>query len=179
MPSFYNILLLAPTLLAVANSQGVITSAQGTTGSPASLPLQIDLTKADANIIRTSEITDNVVNQCGRTLLFGNIDIGQNTEDQLAAKTVTSVTKGGAVTVNIDSVNSEGTGAYSCDMDLTSNADGASGQTKLAVTQTNGTDGLITLALTMPTDMACTGGPSPHPLSSLYSPLPKPQNQTN
>lgn len=158
MPSLRQLFLIAPYILAVAHSQGVIISAQGTKGSPASLPLQVDLTKADANIINAQELNQNVVNECGRTLLAGNIDIGQNTEDQLLNKTVTSVTKGGNVAVTIRQGDANGAGPYSCDIDLTSNADGISGQTNLTVKETDGANGDINLSLTMPADMKCVGG---------------------
>lgn len=50
-----------------------------------------------------------------------------------------------------------GAGPYTCDMDQTSNAQ-ASGQTKLTVKETDGTDGNIKLAVTMPSNMSCIGG---------------------
>ncbi|TVY93801.1 hypothetical protein LAWI1_G000246, partial [Lachnellula willkommii] len=152
MPSLIHIL----PLIALAHAQGVILSAQGTTGSPASLPLQILLNQADANVINQTEITANVVNECGRTLLSGNIDIGENTETQLANKTVTSVTKGGNVAVTIAQGGANGAGPYTCDVDQTSNANGASGQVNVTTKETDGT-GSIQLALTMPSDLACVG----------------------
>jgi len=163
MPSLKQLLCAASALLAVANAQGVLISAQGTKGTPASPGLQVDPTQSDANIINTAEINANVVNECGRTLLAGNIDIGQNTEDQLANKTVTSVTKGSTVAVTIRQGSADGAGPYTCDMDLTSNADGVSGQTNLTVKETDSADGNITLSVTMPSDMACIGGESPSP----------------
>lgn len=160
MPSLLRILLVIPGLFALVHSQGVITKAQGTTGSVASTGLQVSLTGTDANIINKTEIVDNITNECGRTLLAGNIDIGQNTETLLANKSVTSVTKGGKVTVTIGQVSSAGAGPYTCDIDLTSNSDGSTGQTALNVTEstTTSTTGAITLTLTMPTDLACVGG---------------------
>lgn len=104
------LLSVAPVFLAVAHCQGVILSAQGTKGSVASLPLQVSTSASDANIINTQEITDNVVNECGRTLLAGNIDIGEQTENQLLNKTVTSTTKGGKVSVTVNQVNAQGAG---------------------------------------------------------------------
>lgn len=160
MPSILQIVLFIPTLLAVISAQGVILSAQGTKGSPASLALQVNTSDAsDANIIKVSEVSANIVNECGRTLLAGNIDIGTNTETQLADKTVTSVTKGSKVDVTIKQVNADGAGPYTCDMDLTSNADGVSGQTNLTVTEkdSTGTNGNITLTVAMPADMVCIG----------------------
>ncbi|KAF4923685.1 hypothetical protein CGCVW01_v004491 [Colletotrichum viniferum] len=147
--------LVTSALLAVASAQGVILKAQGK--GAASLPLQVDTKKADANIINTKEITDNAVNECGRTTLAGNIDIGENTENQLIAKTVTQVTKGSTVNVQIAQVNQDGSGPYTCDMDLTSNANGATGQTKLQVQEGQPQNGIINLKVTMPQDMACVG----------------------
>ncbi|TVY25175.1 hypothetical protein LHYA1_G006037 [Lachnellula hyalina] len=152
MPSLIHLL----PLLALVHAQGVILSAQGSSGSPASLPLQVLLNQADANVINQAEIAGNVVNECGRTLLSGNIDIGENTETQLANKTVTSVTKGGNVDVTISPGGANGAGPYTCDVDPTSNADGVSGQLNVTVKETDST-GSIKLALTMPSDLACVG----------------------
>ncbi|KUJ21439.1 uncharacterized protein LY89DRAFT_577416 [Mollisia scopiformis] len=157
MPSLKQLLCVAPALLAVAYSQGVILSAQGTKGSVASLPLQVSLTQSDANIINSQEIAENAVNECGRTLLAGNIDIGENTEDQLLNKTVTSVTKGSTVSVTLNQVNADGAGPYTCDLDPTGNADGTSGQLNLTMTEKDAGDGTTTLTLTMPSDLACIG----------------------
>ncbi|KAF8853652.1 hypothetical protein BDZ45DRAFT_657732 [Acephala macrosclerotiorum] len=157
MSSIIRILSIAPALLAVASAQGVILSAQGTKGSVASLGLQVQTTGNDANIINLQEINDNVVNECGRTLLAGNIDIGENTEDQLLNKTVTSVTKGSTVAVSIDQVSADGAGPYTCDLDPTGNAEGATGQIPLNVTENDASSGKIALTLTMPSDLACIG----------------------
>ncbi|KAG4431983.1 hypothetical protein IFR05_012534 [Cadophora sp. M221] len=156
MPSLIQMLCWAPALVAVANTQGVIQSAQGEKG-PASLPLQIDLKANDANIINLEEITTNVVNECGRTLLGGNIDIGENTENQLIAKTVTSVSAGSKVDVAINQVDANGAGPYTCDLDLKGNANGFNGQTPLDVTEKAAVNGVINLSVTMPADMACIG----------------------
>ncbi|KAG4027360.1 hypothetical protein MFRU_031g01070 [Monilinia fructicola] len=156
MPSLKQLLLITPTLLSIIHAQGVLLSAQGTKGSPASLPLQVQLNTNDANIINADEINKNIVNECGRTLLNGNIDIGENTETQLAAKTITSVTKGSTVNVVMQQGGSNGVGPYTCDMDQTSNAQ-ATGQTKLAVKETEGKGGNISLAITMPANMSCIG----------------------
>jgi hypothetical protein len=155
MPSLIHLL----PLLALCNAQGVITSAQGTKSSPASLPLRVDLTQSDANIINATELSANAVNECGRTLLAGNIDIGTNTETQLSNKTVTSVTKGGNVAVTIKQGDANGVGRYTCDLDPTSNADGVSGQLPLTGAETDGVaGGDIKLSLTMPADLDCIGG---------------------
>ncbi|KAF6803765.1 gas1-like protein [Colletotrichum sojae] len=148
--------LAISALLAVAHGQGVILKAQGAKG-PASLPLQVDTKKADANVINNKEIVDNAVNECGRTILGGNIDIGENTENQLIAKTVTQVTKGSTVDIQIAQVSADGAGPYTCDMDLTSNANGATGQTPLKVQESQPQNGIINLKVTMPNDMACVG----------------------
>lgn len=160
MPSLHQLLALTPLLLCLTSAQGVIQSAKGPSG-PASLPLQINLKANDANVINVDEITTNVVNECGRTLLGGNIDIGENTENQLAAKTVTSVTAGSKVDVAINQVDGNGAGPYTCDMDLKGNADGATGQTKLDVQEGKAVNGVINLSVTMPKDMQCIGGMSP------------------
>lgn len=75
----------------------------------------------DATIIRDAEIKANVVNQCGRTELTGNIDVGENTENAIAANQVTQVKAGGEVTVTIHQVNADGAGPYFCDLDESSN----------------------------------------------------------
>ncbi|KAF9879181.1 GEgh16 protein [Colletotrichum karsti] len=147
--------LVASTLLAMASAQGVILKAQGK--GAASLPFQVNTKQADANIISTKEITDNVVNECGRTILGGNIDIGENTENQLAAKTVTQVTKGSTVDIQIAQVSQDGAGPYTCDLDQTSNANAASGQTKLQIQEAQPQNGIINLKVQLPQDMACVG----------------------
>lgn len=157
MPSLVRILFAAPAMFAVAYSQGVILSAQGTKGSPASPGLQVDPNQADANIINTAEITSNAVNECGRTLLNGNIDVGANTEDQLANKTVTSITKGSKVAVAIRQGDANGAGPYTCDLDPTNNADGATGQLPLDLTENDAGDGTINLSVTMPANLSCIG----------------------
>ncbi|KAG4422807.1 hypothetical protein IFR04_004029 [Cadophora malorum] len=157
MPSLIQMLCWAPAIVSVASAQGVIQSAQGDKGSPASLPLQVDLTANDANIINLDEITTNVVNECGRTLLGGNIDIGEQTEGQLLAKTVTSVKSGSKVAVAINQVDDNGAGPYTCDMDLKGNANGFNGQTNLTVTESAAQNGVINLSVEMPADFACIG----------------------
>ena len=58
----------------------------------------------DTTIIRDEEIKQNIVNACGRTELDGNIDIGEQTENELAANRVTLVTKGSVLAVTIHQV---------------------------------------------------------------------------
>ncbi|KAK8102333.1 CAS1 protein [Apiospora sp. TS-2023a] len=148
--------LLAAAMAAVVHGQGVIVKAQGPKG-PASVGLLVDLTKSDANIIRQQEIVDNVVNECGRTLLAGNMDVGENTEIQLKAKAVTQVTKGSNVDVTIRAINADGAGPYTCDMDFQSNAAGAVGQVNLTVAETKAANGDINLKVKLPANMACIG----------------------
>ncbi len=62
------------------------------------------------------------MNQCGRTELKGNIDVGENTENALAANAVTQVKAGSEVTVTIHQVNADGAGPFVCDLDETSNS---------------------------------------------------------
>ncbi|KAI4860698.1 GEgh16 protein [Hypoxylon rubiginosum] len=152
-------ILTASAVLAVAHGQGVILKAQGAKGSPASLGLQVDPDdSADANFISQTEIVTNVVNECGRTLQAGNIDIGASTEDALAADQVTQVTKGSSVQVTIREVNQTGAGPYTCDMDPTGNSIGATGQTNLTTTESKpDKNGDITLKVAMPKDLACIG----------------------
>lgn len=66
----------------------------------------------DATLIRDAEITSNVVNECGRTELSGNIDVGENTENALAAGQVTQVKAGSQLTVTIHQVNADGAGPF-------------------------------------------------------------------
>ncbi|CAG5159946.1 uncharacterized protein ALTATR162_LOCUS5705 [Alternaria atra] len=76
----------------------------------------------DATIIRDSEITQNIVNACGRTEIAGNIDIGEQTENELAAGRMAQVSSGSMLAVTIHQVNADGAGPFECDMDETSNA---------------------------------------------------------
>jgi hypothetical protein len=76
----------------------------------------------DATIIRDQEISQNIVNACGRTEINGNIDIGEQTENELAAGRMTTVQSGSNIKVTIHQVNADGAGPFECDMDETSNA---------------------------------------------------------
>lgn len=84
--------------------------------------ISISPCQQDSTIIREAEIKANVVNQCGRTQLKGNIDVGENTENALAAKAVTQVRAGSDITVTLHQVNADGAGPYVCDLDQTSNS---------------------------------------------------------
>lgn len=122
----------------------------------------------DATLIRDAEITANVVNECGRTEISGNIDVGENTENALAANQVTQVKSGSQLTVTIHQVNADGAGPFTCDMDPTGNSLGATGQTQLQVTNNvPGVNGFsqaktqdFNITVTMPTNLNCTGGKS-------------------
>ncbi|CAK7234822.1 hypothetical protein SBRCBS47491_009079 [Sporothrix bragantina] len=95
--------------------------------------------------------------------MAGNIDVGENTENALAAGAVTQVKAGSQITVTIHQVNADGAGPYVCDLDETSNANVISHN----LTVTNnvpGSNGLsqakeqdFNITVTMPTDMNCIG----------------------
>ncbi|RDW88989.1 hypothetical protein BP6252_01021 [Coleophoma cylindrospora] len=167
-------ILYSAALVSVASAHGVILAAQGVAGSPASVGFQVDASIArnctgispcqqDTTIIRDSEITQNIVNECGRTELTGNIDVGENTEAALAAKAVTSVTAGSSVTVTLHQVNADGAGPYSCDIDMTSNA-GIISQNLTVTNNVPGVNGLssakttdFNITVQMPTNLKCVG----------------------
>ncbi|KAJ4373514.1 hypothetical protein N0V86_007654 [Didymella sp. IMI 355093] len=117
----------------------------------------------DSTIIRDSEITQNIVNSCGRTEINGNIDVGEQTENELAAGRVTQVSGGTVMTVTIHQVNADGAGPYECDLDETSNA--ATKFTKLKVANNvPGANGLsqakeqdFTINVAMPDNFNCIG----------------------
>ncbi|KAF3009656.1 hypothetical protein E8E13_007890 [Curvularia kusanoi] len=117
----------------------------------------------DSTIIRDAEITQNIVNSCGRTEINGNIDVGEQTENELAAKRVTQVSKGTVMQVTIHQVNADGAGPYECDLDETSNA--ATKFTPLKVANNvPGSNGLsqakeqdFTISVAMPDNFNCIG----------------------
>lgn len=117
----------------------------------------------DATIIRDAEINANVVNECGRTELTGNIDVGENTEAALAAGAVTQVKAGSKITVTIHQVNADGAGPYTCDLDQTSNA-GIISHNLTVTNNVPGVNGLsqakeqdFNITVEMPADLQCTG----------------------
>ncbi|KAH8881666.1 hypothetical protein GQ53DRAFT_832167 [Thozetella sp. PMI_491] len=161
-------------LVALARGHGAILGAQGDAGSPPSVGFgvnegiarnctTISPCQLDSTIIRDAEIAANIVNNCGRTELQGNIDVGESTENALAAGQVTSVQPGSKLTVTIHQVNADGAGPYACDLDMTSNA----GVISHNLTVTNnipGVNGLsqakfqdFNITVEMPADLACTG----------------------
>lgn len=118
----------------------------------------------DATIIRDAEIKANVVNECGRTELSGNIDVGENTENALAAKQVTQVKAGSKITVTIHQVNADGAGPYACDLDETSNS-GTISQNLTVTNNVPGANGFsqakaqaFNITVQMPDKFTCTGG---------------------
>ncbi|RFU27777.1 hypothetical protein B7463_g8556, partial [Scytalidium lignicola] len=171
----YFTFFFSAALLSLCNAHAVILAAQGELGSPASIGFQVDPAIArncttispcqqDTTIIRDSEIASNVVNECGRTELTGNIDVGENTENQLAAGTVTSVKKGSTLTVAIHQVNADGAGPYTCDLDQTSNA-GIISHNLTVEHNIPGVNGLsqaktqdFNITVMLPNDLACIGG---------------------
>ncbi|KKA29410.1 hypothetical protein TD95_004063 [Thielaviopsis punctulata] len=166
---------LVSTFASLANAHAVILAAQGPAGPP-SVGFHVEASIArnctginpcqlDASLIRDAEIAANVVNECGRTELNGNIDVGESTENALSAKAVTQAKPGDKVTVTIHQVNSDGAGPYVCDMDMTGNTLGVSGQTPLEVeNNVPGVNGFsqaktqnFNITVTMPDNMNCTG----------------------
>ncbi|GKT86426.1 GAS1-like protein [Colletotrichum tofieldiae] len=175
MLSFKDI-IVASAVLAVVQGHGVILNAQGDAGSPASIGFKVDPNIArncttinpcqqDATLIRDAEINANIVNECGRTEIAGNIDIGENTENALAAGQVTKVKAGSEIQVTVHQVNADGAGPYACDLDPTSNSLGGSGQIPLEVTNNvPGVNGFsqakaqqFNITVKMPADLKCTG----------------------
>ncbi|KKY25052.1 putative gas1-like protein [Phaeomoniella chlamydospora] len=185
--------ILIPSLAMLASCHGVILSAEGPNSKVASVGMQgiliyihlasstltdilavvlslarnctgISPCQQDTAIIRDAEITNNIVNECGRTELAGNIDVGENTENQLAANQVADVAAGDKVNVTIHQVNADGAGPYSCDLDETSNT-GVFSHTNLAITNNvPGTNGLsqakeqdFNMQVSLPSNMNCTG----------------------
>ncbi|RCI11829.1 hypothetical protein L249_7154 [Ophiocordyceps polyrhachis-furcata BCC 54312] len=154
---------------------GVILAAQGNTGSPASVGFQVNPDVArdciginpcqqDTTIIRDAEIKQNIVNECGRTQLNGNIDVGENTEKAIAAKAVTQVQSGGQVQLTLHQVNADGAGPYVCDLDENSNSGTISPKNVTVLNNVPGDNGLslaktqqFNMTIQLPADLQCTG----------------------
>ncbi|GKU05318.1 unnamed protein product [Fusarium langsethiae] len=167
-------ILLSSSLFAFTQAHSVILGAQGLDTSPNSVGFQVDPEIArncitinpcqqDATIIRDAEITANIVNQCGRTEISGNIDVGENTENAIAAKQVTQVEAGGELTVTIHQVNADGAGPYVCDLDESSNTN-TNIQNLTVTNNVPGTNGLsqvktqaFNITVKMPDDLNCFG----------------------
>ncbi|KAF4119618.1 Protein of unknown function (DUF3129) [Geosmithia morbida] len=158
-------------LIASVHSHGVILKAQGDKGESQGFLLndalprnctEISPCQLDSTIIRDAEIKQNIVNGCGRTELSGNIDIGEQTENEIAANRITSVQSGSTMEVTIHQVNADGAGPYECDIDMTSNSGTF---TPLKVTNNiPGENGLsqakeknFTIEVQMPDDLDCIG----------------------
>ncbi|KAL1638152.1 hypothetical protein SLS58_008892 [Diplodia intermedia] len=165
--SFVALLAGASTVYA----HGVILAAEGDKGKSQGFLVnenvarnctEINPCQQDSTIIRDAEITQNIVNGCGRTELNGNIDIGEQTENELSANRMTQVAKGSSVAVTIHQVNADGAGPYECDLDESSNAGTF---TKLQVSNNvPGENGLsdakfkdFTINVQMPDNLNCTG----------------------
>ncbi|KAI2604348.1 uncharacterized protein GGS25DRAFT_515891 [Hypoxylon fragiforme] len=173
MQSFSSIISLA-SLLALAQAHGVILGAQGLDGSPASVGFKVEAELArnctsispcqqDTTIIRDAEIAANVVNECGRTELAGNIDIGENTENALAAGAVTQVKAGTQLEVTIHQVNADGAGPYACDLVEAGN-NGVITQNLTVENNVPGVNGFsqaktqqFKILVNMPDNFACSG----------------------
>ncbi|KAI3322641.1 hypothetical protein HD806DRAFT_109521 [Xylariaceae sp. AK1471] len=174
MHSFSSILSLT-AYLAFANAHGVILGAQGLKGSPASVGFKVNSQlprnctsispcQQDTTIIRDAEISANIVNECGRTELDGNIDIGENTENALAAGAVTEVNAGSTVDVTIHQVNADGAGPYTCDVIAQGNNGVITFPNVTVQNNVPGVNGFsqakeqdFTIQVTMPKDLNCTG----------------------
>ncbi|OLN86174.1 hypothetical protein CCHL11_04117 [Colletotrichum chlorophyti] len=175
MLSFTDILITS-ALAAVVRGHAAILNAQGDAGSPPSVGFKVDPNIArnctginpcqqDATLIRDAEINANIVNECGRTEISGNIDIGENTENALAANQVTQVKAGSTLTVTLHQVNADGAGPFFCDLDPTSNSLGGSGQIPLQVTNNvPGVNGFsqaktqqFNITVQLPPDLQCSG----------------------
>ncbi|KAI0023896.1 hypothetical protein F4780DRAFT_28454 [Xylariomycetidae sp. FL0641] len=173
MPSYTSILSLS-ALLALAQGHSQIINVQGLDDSPNSVGFQVQPNIArnctsispcqqDATIIRDAEIASNVVNECGRTELGGNIDIGENTENALAAGKVTQVQSGTQMTVTIHQVNADGAGPYTCDLVEQGNT-GIISQNLTVEDNVPGKNGFsqekfkdFEMKVTMPDNFKCTG----------------------
>lgn len=166
-----SILALAAIFSSV-HAHGVIESAVGDSGESKGFKVDDSLARnctgispcqQDSTIIRNSEITQNIVNSCGRTEIDGNIDVGGETEKAISKKAVTTVTRGSSLAVTIHQVNADGAGPYECDLDVTSNA--ATSFVKLQVSNNvPGQNGLsqaeaerFTINVKMPDDFNCVG----------------------
>ncbi|RDA88507.1 hypothetical protein CP532_6665 [Ophiocordyceps camponoti-leonardi (nom. inval.)] len=148
---------------------------KGNTGSPASVGFQVNPDVArdciginpcqqDTTIIRDAEIKQNLVNECGRTQLNGNIDVGENTEKAIAANAVTQVQSGGQVQLTLHQVNADGAGPYVCDLDENSNSGTISPKNVTMLSNVPGDNGLslaktqqFNVTIQMPDDLQCTG----------------------
>ncbi|KAI8629607.1 hypothetical protein F5Y19DRAFT_71362 [Xylariaceae sp. FL1651] len=174
MPSFFSLRILT-LFLASAEAHGVILAAQGLQGSPPSVGFKVNSAiprncttispcQQDTTIIRDAEINANIVNECGRTELDGNIDIGENTENALAAGQVTQVKAGTTLDVTIHQVNADGAGPYTCDVIAQGNNGVITFPNVTVQNNVPGANGFsqakeqdFQIKVTMPTGLNCTG----------------------
>ncbi|KAF2826586.1 hypothetical protein CC86DRAFT_455322 [Ophiobolus disseminans] len=128
---YYSSALALAALFTTVHSHAAILAAVGDKGASQGFLVDPDIARncttispcqQDATIIRDNEITQNIVNACGRTEINGNIDIGEQTENELAAGRMTTVSAGSVMAVTIHQVNADGAGPFECDLDETSNA---------------------------------------------------------
>ncbi|GAW21144.1 hypothetical protein ANO14919_106610 [Xylariales sp. No.14919] len=170
-----SVFLSLTALLALTNAHGVILGAQGIKGSPASVGFKVNSQlprnctsispcQQDTTIIRDAEISANIVNECGRTELDGNIDIGENTENALAAGAVTQVKAGSTIDVTIHQVNADGAGPYTCDVIAQGNNGVITFPNVAVADNVPGVNGFsqakeedFTIKVTMPSSLNCTG----------------------
>ncbi|KAI1771245.1 gas1-like protein [Hypoxylon cercidicola] len=173
MPSFSSILSLA-SLLALAQAHGALIAVQGIEGSPQGVGFKVvpDLARnctsispcqQDTTLIRDAEIAANIVGECGRTELSGNIDVDENTENQLAAGVVTQVKSGTQLKVTIHQVNADGAGPYACDL-VEAGDNGVITQNLTVQNNVPGVNGFsqakeqdFDILVNMPDSFACTG----------------------
>jgi hypothetical protein len=164
--------LALAALVASVQAHGVILQAVGDKGTSQGFRLDQTLPRncttispcqQDSVIIRDAEITSNIVNACGRTEIAGNIDIGEETENELAAGRIASVSAGSTMQVTIHQVNADGAGPYECDFDDTSNSKAKYVALKVA-NNIPGANGLsqakeqdFTISVQMPKDLNCIG----------------------
>lgn len=169
-------------LVAVASAHSQLIKIQGKAGSPASVGLGVDLNIArncttinpcqqDSTIIRDAEIQQNIVNECGRNEIEGNIDIGEKTENAIAAGAVTEAGPGQELTVTLHQVNADGAGPYACDLIEQGNT-GIITQNLTVKNNVPGANGFsqekfkdFEMTVVMPQKFDCTGGkyPTLHP----------------
>jgi hypothetical protein len=162
-------------LVASVQAHGVILQATGDKGTSQGFRLDqtiarncttISPCQQDSVIIRDAEITQNIVNACGRTEIAGNIDIGEETENEIAAGRIATVSSGTTMQVTIHQVNADGAGPYECDFDDTSNSKAQYVPLKVG-NNIPGKNGLsdakaqdFTISVQMPNNLKCTGASS-------------------
>ncbi|KAI1760792.1 hypothetical protein GGR53DRAFT_522837 [Hypoxylon sp. FL1150] len=174
MPSVYSSILSFASVLSVVHGHAALIAVQGIEGSPQGIGFKVEANlprnctsispcQQDTTIIRDAEIAANVVNECGRTELSGNIDIGENTENALAAGVVTQVQSGTQVKVTLHQVNADGAGPYACDLVEAGN-NGVISQNLTVENNVPGVNGFsqaktqdFQILVNMPSNFTCSG----------------------